>query len=124
MGRRAGVSEAGYLNGRRTLAHVRPQLEIRDDIVAAAAHLEIAHGIDPSTLWIGPARDEYSADRGHVVRVWSHWGFGAIRHRYMYDWEDAAADVTFDSQVVQLPRYFNVDPAQVVADCSGCNPRK
>lgn len=113
-----------YLNGRSPLAHLRLQLEIRDDIATAAAHLEIAHGTDPSTLWIGPAQGEYSGDRGHIVRVWSHWGFGAIRLRYMYDWEDAAADVTFDSQVVQLPRYFNVDPARVVAECSGCNLHK
>lgn len=114
---------AGYLDGRKPLAHVDLRLEIRDDIAAAAAHLETAHGMDPAALWLGPAEGEYSVSRGHIVRVWSHWGFGAIRLAYSYDWENPASASNLDSQVVSLPRDFNIDPAQVVAECAECKLR-
>ena len=78
-----------YLDGHGSLAHLRMKLEIRIDIAAAASHLEDVHGIEPSTLWIGPAEGEDSTRRGHVVRVWSHWGLGAVRLAYMYDFETA-----------------------------------
>ncbi|MGL5824005.1 MAG: hypothetical protein ACRCYU_04090 [Nocardioides sp.] len=112
---------AGYLDGQKPLAHLGMRLEIRDDIAALAAHLEFWHGIDPSALWIGPAEGQYSASREHVVKVWSHWGFGAIRLAYVYDWEKPAADTNFGSRVVTIPRGFSVDPTQVVADCRYCN---
>lgn len=114
---------AGYLDGRKPLAHIYFRLEIRDDIATAAAYLEAAHGIDPAALWLGPSEGEYSVSRGHIVRVWSHWGLGAIRLAYSYDWESAASSSNFHNQVVTLPRDFNVDPAEVVAECAECKLR-
>lgn len=111
---------SGYLDGRGPLAHLEMALEIRSDIAAAMFHLEDVHGIEGSSLWIGPAQQEVSGSGGHIVRVWSHWGFGSLRLAYVCDFEEAQGVSNFDAQVVRLNRDYNVDPSKLVAECAEC----